>query len=268
MVRAAIDGVYADPFFESFPGQQDAFDRRLRANIQKILRIYSGNMCDNGHALEIVEDDQVPTRRLPKYIMRSSYLELVKKLMEECRGRELPGTYNPLVVGDLFSRQCKPWEQITQNLAELVHGAASTTFHKILTVVCDENTSRRLMKGIIQPSLYNLRKKLKDKLDELLAPHLSIHPITYNDYLLETVQTEQGNRHDRKFERLVTSAFDDFLESGGDVTLTAAELEAALQEVKDGTRPDVEEYTVSLCADVAEAYYEVMTHSARPLKSC
>lgn len=58
MVQAAIDGVYADPFFASYPGQPDAFDRRFRANMQKILTIYAGSMVLHGHALEIVEDDK------------------------------------------------------------------------------------------------------------------------------------------------------------------------------------------------------------------
>jgi hypothetical protein len=109
MVQAAIDGVYADPFFASYPNQQDAFDRRLRANDQRTLTFYAGKMLLHDHALEIVEDDQKPIRQsCSKYMMRSIYLEKVKKLMAECRGRELPGTFNPLVVGDLFSQQCSP----------------------------------------------------------------------------------------------------------------------------------------------------------------
>lgn len=259
MVQAAIDGVYADPFFASYPGQQDAFERRLRANMQKMLTVYAGKMVLHGHALEVVEDDQTPIRRTPsKYIMRSDYLDIVKILMEECRGRELPGTFNPLVVGDLFSRQCKPWEHITQNLAEQVHEAAAITFNKILSEICDENTRTRLMKGLIQPSLHKLRKNLKGKLDELLEPHLSIHPITYNDYLTEHVQKIQGARHDRAFDALSTNACGYTAQSEATATSVALSiLLSTLRVLKDGTRPNVEEYSVSLAADVAAAYYKV-----------
>jgi hypothetical protein len=41
LIRAAIDGVYADVFFESRPGRSDAFERRLRANVQRILDDYA-----------------------------------------------------------------------------------------------------------------------------------------------------------------------------------------------------------------------------------
>ncbi|KAI0110612.1 P-loop containing nucleoside triphosphate hydrolase protein [Hypoxylon sp. NC0597] len=256
LVRAAIDGVYTDRFFESFPGQQDAFTRRLRAHVQKILDDYAEKMRVDGHALEIVEDGKQPTRTsCRRYVMRVDYLEDVKDLMVECRGRELPGTFNPLVVGDLFSRQCKPWELITQNLVEQIHEAAASNFNKTVSEICDENTRSRLMQGHIQPSLHRLRQDLKDKVDELLEPHLSIHPITYNDYLTDTVQNIQTERHDRKFDELSLDACGYTSESApADARLNVAKLLSAL---KLGTRPNVEEYSASLAADVAAAYYQI-----------
>ncbi|KAI0376730.1 P-loop containing nucleoside triphosphate hydrolase protein [Hypomontagnella monticulosa] len=257
LVRAAIDGVYADRFFESFPGQQDAFERRLRAHVQKILSEYAEEMRVNGHALEIVEDDLRPTRCNPRrYTMRADYLELVEDLTIECRGRELPGTYNPMVVADLFSRQCKPWELITQNLVERIHEAAATNFHKIVSEICDDNTKSRLMKGHIQPALHRLRQDLKDKVDELLEPHLSIHPITYNDYLTETVQEIQTQRHDRKVDALSFAACGFTSETALPIQ-DNVELLNLLRSLKVDTRPNVEEYAASLAADVAAAYYQV-----------
>ncbi|KAI2613376.1 P-loop containing nucleoside triphosphate hydrolase protein [Hypoxylon sp. NC1633] len=262
LVQAAIDGVYADRFFESFPGQQDAYERRLRAHVQKILSEYAEKMRIDGHALEIVEDDLQPTRTSRgRYVMRERYLEEVKDLMAECRGRELPGTYNPLVVGDLFSRQCKPWEEITQNLVEQIHEAAAKNFNKIVSEICDKNTTSRLMAGHIQPALHRLRQDLKDKVDELLDCHLSIHPITYNDYLTGTVQEIQTQRHDRKCDELSEFRCGDTIENlmGGvkDDDLDCSDLISLIRDLKAATRPNVEEYSASLASDVAAAYYQV-----------
>ncbi|KAI0883014.1 P-loop containing nucleoside triphosphate hydrolase protein [Annulohypoxylon maeteangense] len=255
--RAAIDGVYADPFFESFPGQQDAFERRLRAHVQKILDRYAEKMRVDGHALEVVEDEELPTRTIARrYMMRCDYLALVKELMVECRGRELPGTFNPLVVGDLFCRQCKPWGLITQNLVEEIHEAAASNFNKIVSEICDENTRSRLMKGHIQPALHLLRQDLKDKVDELLKPHSSIHPITYNDYLTETVQQIQTERHDRNFDD-ISFAMCQYTSGTAPALPVSVALSQLLNALKKGTRPDVEKDTASLAADVAEAYYQV-----------
>lgn len=94
LVQAAIYGVYADSFFESKPGNTDVFERRLRANLQKLLSDHSLVMTKDGHAMEIVEDDLTPERQnCHKFIYRAQYLTEVKRSMEECRSRELPGTY-------------------------------------------------------------------------------------------------------------------------------------------------------------------------------
>ncbi|OTB00157.1 hypothetical protein M426DRAFT_324476 [Hypoxylon sp. CI-4A] len=274
LVRSAIDGVYADRFFESYPGQQDAFERRLRAHVQKMLSDYAENMRIDGHTLEIVEDNLKPTRTsCRRYIMREDYLDIVKDLMVECRGQELPGTYNPLVVGDMFSRQCKPWEPITQNLVEQIHEAAARNFNKIVSEICDNNTRSRLMKGHIQPALHLLRQDLKKKVDELLEPHLSIHPITYNDYLTETVQTIQTERHDRMCDDISLEICGYTSETAPREEITA-HLRELLRELKYETRPNVEEYSASLAADVSAAYYMVALNkfvddvSVNAIESC
>ncbi|ROW07486.1 hypothetical protein VPNG_07085 [Cytospora leucostoma] len=256
LIRAGIDGVYADRFFESYAGQRDAFERRLRANVQKILTRYSERMTADGHALEIVEDDLQPERQ-SRFVFRSSYLKTVKIVMEEGRGRELPGTYNPLVVGDLFCRQCKPWQSISQNLVELIHEAASITFSKLLSEICDENTKGRLMKTMIQPALYKLRQSLKETVAELLEPHLSIHPITYNEDLTGSVTEIQAARHKRKFDATSRSVCSLDTKTATDGRHEGIRLLSLLKALLSATEPNPREYAASLCADVASAYYKV-----------
>jgi hypothetical protein len=83
---------------------------------------------------------------------------------------------------------------------------------------------------------------------------LSIHPITYNDYLTDSVQSTQSDRHSRKFDQLA-------LEYCGYTSSTAPNLGKVglLNGLKEGTKPNVEDYSASLAADVAKAYYEVFT---------
>lgn len=161
-----------------------------------------------------------------------------------------------MVVSDLFSQQCKPWQAISQNLVELIHEAAAITFNKLLSEICDVNTKTRLMKGMIQPSLYLLRKNLKDTVAELLQPHLSIHPITYNEYLTGAVQKIQGDRHKRKFDRASFEGCGWDTENG-DVGERFIYLSSLLQSLLAATAPNPKEYAASLAADVAAAYYKV-----------
>ncbi|KAJ9145013.1 Interferon-induced GTP-binding protein Mx [Pleurostoma richardsiae] len=256
LVRAAIDGVYADAFFES--RQEDVLDRRLRANVQLILAQYADEMRTDGHAREVVEDGETPQRSARSaYVMRAAYLDEVRDLMVKCRGRELPGTFNPLVVGDLFSQQCNPWEAITQDLVERIHDAAANTLNKLVSEICDSNTQTRLMTGHVQPALHELRKALKAKVGEFLAPHLSIHPITYNDYLTESVQKIQLERHTREFDRVTLDVVQETAESATKGFHDDIDLRRLLQGLKAVTAPDVEADTASLAADVAAAYYKI-----------
>lgn len=165
-----------------------------------------------------------------------------------------------MVVSDLFSQQCKPWQAISQNLVELIHEAAAITFNKLLSEICDVNTKARLMKNMIQPSLYLLRGNLKDTVAELLQPHLSIHPITYNEDLTEAVQKIQGDRHKRKFDRasFKSCGYDTENSDVGECDILLSGLLKSLLTV---TAPNPKEYAASLAADVAAAYYKVSSLS-------
>ncbi|KAL8392358.1 hypothetical protein RB599_005038 [Gaeumannomyces hyphopodioides] len=259
IIKEAIDGVYADRFFESLPGRSDAFDRRLRAHVQLILENYSKEMSKNGHKLEIVEDGTLPTR-VCSFIMRDVYIDTtVRTAMIECRGRELPGNYNPMVVGDLFSRQCKPWEGITQQLVEEIHGAAMATFNAALSDLCDQNTKGLLMRHLVQQALHSLRDELKQKVADFLEPHLSVHPITYNDSLIKAVHDTQARRYKRHFHQCVEDSILGLNLDGvaPDVSFSSDDVISALQDIRVDTTPDVESYSASLAADTAAAYYTV-----------
>lgn len=162
-----------------------------------------------------------------------------------------------MVVGDLFSRQCKPWQAITQKLVELIHEAAAITFNKLLSEICDANTKNRLMKGIIQPTLYDLRQKLQSHVAELLEPHLSVHPITYNEYLTDTVQQIQGDRHKRKFDATAIKVCKYDTNTALDMPATSVSLGPLLRSLLEATKPNPREYAASLAADVTAAYYKV-----------
>ena len=62
-------------------------------------------MRKEGHVKEIVE---TASKDHPRQISRSQYANTVNVVIERSRGCELPGTYNPLIMGELFSEQYKP----------------------------------------------------------------------------------------------------------------------------------------------------------------
>lgn len=110
---------------------------------------------------------------------------------------------------------------------------------------------------MIQPSLYKLRQQLRDKVEEFLEPHLSVHPISYNEDLVNSVQETQGQRHKRKFDRVAEKACGHNTETVQKGLYEQIPLKCLLDSLLKETEPDVREYSASLAADVAAAYYQV-----------
>lgn len=115
------------------------------------------------------------------------------------------------------------------------------------------------MKGIIQPALYKLRQSLKDTVVELLEPHLSIHPITYNESLADSVQKTQADRHKRKFDATARSIVQVDTDTANSLPYDKVALRILLTSLLKVTEPNPREYAASLCADVSAAYYKVRT---------
>ena len=104
-MKAAIDGQYTDAFFAGTEATT-AYSTRLRAVVQNNLSEFAEQMRTEGHS-RIIQEGPLLGNEDKRCVSRDHYMEEVKALMKETRGRELPGTYNPLIVADLFSRQRK-----------------------------------------------------------------------------------------------------------------------------------------------------------------
>ena len=73
----------------------------------------------------------------------------LRYIVQESRGRELPGTHNPLIVAELFSKQCIPWQDLVRSLLERVFHSASKAVDSILRNVADSETVDALLKLVL-----------------------------------------------------------------------------------------------------------------------
>jgi hypothetical protein len=123
-----------------------------------------------------------------RQISRSDYMLEVKSLMRRNRGRELPGTWNPMIISELFRDQCQPWKKIVGGcIAEIIR-AVHQVINDILEHVSVGETTEGIRRDIINAKMEILTQNLQEKVSEILNPHYSGHPITYNHYLTATVQ--------------------------------------------------------------------------------
>ncbi|KAI0009631.1 P-loop containing nucleoside triphosphate hydrolase protein [Xylariaceae sp. FL0662B] len=248
LIKAAIDGVYSDKFFGN-AREEEGYRRRLRAVIQNTLIDFSDDMRHHGQARRIVDTARRGDRQA---ISRTEYLKEVKDLMRRTRGCELPGTYNPLIVGELFHEQCQPWKYWLEEFTGRIFRASETAVSATLAHILDEDTRDKLWGELINDRLSQLNHQLQDKVAEILRPHENIHPITYNHYLTDNVKKARDGRYREAIAKGLAAAD---LNSRGNIF--SMPLKECLEVIMEHTETDMELHAASEAVDWMEAYYKV-----------
>ncbi|CAN9274782.1 unnamed protein product [Alternaria alternata] len=252
LVKAAVDGQYLDPFFGD-ASTNEGYQKRLRAVLQNTLTAFAADMRRKGHTFTIL--DEGPTDP-PHQISRKDYISKVTKLLERSRGRELPGTFDPLIIGHLFHEQRKPWAGLVNQYLDIVLHAVRFLARKALAHVCDEASLAGILRRFVYVRLERLTSELCDKVAELLKPHDSGHPITYNHYLTESVQKAQSARRTKEIRKSLEGLFGDHFAAGG-VQLFEMDVDVLINALVSKTEADMNTYASSTATDFMEAYYKV-----------
>lgn len=258
LMKAALDGTYNDPFFGSSNTEQ-GLDRRLRAVVQNLLTDFKEVMNEKGCSRKIIDsdpdcdedDDRMALSE--NEILRSDYIEEAGELISRNRGCELPGTFNPLIVGELFSDQCKPWEGLVMILRKKVLEAVNHVSLAVLQHVAVESTARKLG-PCISSSIRDLGDGLKSSFTDLLEPYQKLHPITYNHALTENVQKVQAERRRRYVEAKLEEAYPSALYIDRELRISRQILLGLLTV---DVETDMKLYGSALAVDYLEAYYNV-----------
>ena len=250
LIKAAIDGQYSDPFFGD-ASTSKGYQRRLRAVLQNTLTDFASDMRKKGHTFTILDDG--PTMP-PHYMSREDYIAKVAKLLDRSRGRELPGTFDPLVVGQLFHEQRKPWPGLVNQYTNIILRAVFALAADALSHVCDENTHAGLTRQFLHIRLEKLSVGLRAKVEELMRPYEIGHPITYNHYLTENVQKAQSKRQANEVRRSLAGSFGEELVG---TRVMDVNLDALVNALVAKTEANMSNYASSTATDFMEAYYKV-----------
>jgi GTPase SAR1 family protein len=260
LVKAAVGGVYGHEFFGSAT-TEEGYSKRLRAVIQALLIDFADDMRRDGHDREIVDDvddddDGDDEESGPTKIARDDYVLEVRTLLRKSRGCELAGTFNPLIIGDLFFQQARPWKGIVTDYCHKVLEASKLCVDFGLLHLTDDRTRAGLYREVIDPALDEISKSLEQKVLELMKPHQNGHPITYNHAFTETVQKAREEHRKKELERRLNKFFK--LKPGAAcVSHQNFNIPDLLNVLAKETEQDMELYACSEAADCMEAYYQV-----------
>ncbi|WEW59424.1 hypothetical protein PRK78_004896 [Emydomyces testavorans] len=255
LMQAAIDGVYSHDFFGDASSEQ-GYSHRLRAVIANILGDFSSDMRRKGQKRTIVDNDTTVNRHaFPPQVKRTDFIDEVRDLMKRSKGRELPGTFNPLIIGDLFYQQASPWEHIVQNYTGKVLEATKQFLKLALAYCSDDTTQQALLMEIIGPAMETYAEQLTTKIHEILQPHKKGHPITYNHYFTENIQKIRQEKNRRDMANNLRSFFN--LETTNGCIDPLFEPDKLVDALTQETEYDMDRYAASEAICYMEAYYRV-----------
>ncbi len=179
---------------------------------------------------------------------------MAKERIRRSRGRELSGTFNPMVIGELFVEQCEPWQRIASNVKlEILRAVHEVTKAIVDHIAISETTSGIL--SLVGGYLETWKSELEAEFTALLKPYVESHPITFNHYLTDTVQKAQAERRrkslNKQFREIIGN--DEFA-SGQKICIYPARV---LNQLEQRIEVDMERHGSELAVDYMEAYYKV-----------
>jgi hypothetical protein len=266
LTSAAIEGTYRDPYFGSSLSD-DGYQKRLCVRTMSLLKEFSDIMRNNGHAIQLV--DKLPPkyshkRGSPRKMTREDYYAQVQMRMRRNGGKELPGLYNPSIVGDLFYDQAEPWnglvEEVVVELLKHVHAAVMHALKDCL----DDATIDGVYREFIDDGMNSLEEALRKKAEEVLKPHAGGEVLTLNHHFIKNIMTkrEEKARKDisqRLFEFLGVNPNSPVKDRRYKGDFDVLQL---LDVLVKQSEPDMEHFAAVDCVNAMESYYKVRTSTA------
>ena len=253
LIASAIEPAYNDAYFGDAMSDE-GYQKRLCTVVQNRLWDFNREMSKHGQQEKIVGDT---VALKDGQINRSKFVEKVQQRIRRSRGRELPGTFNPLVIGDLFHTQCKPWETIVNKYTEQILTDIRKAVIPALREVLDEKSLDGLLEHVINPSLERLGDMLRAGTSELLEPHQTGHPITYNHYFTENIQKARQAHFRQTTINILKEFFGPYYDQGQMGQSPAFEMNDLVNALSAQSEADMERFACSEAVDCMVAYYKV-----------
>ncbi|KAM0480455.1 hypothetical protein ACHAPX_004286 [Trichoderma viride] len=264
LMQAASDGTYTNPFFSaSNDDDESSYCRRIRAVIQNLNREFADEMESQGQYYKITDSPRKNTimghfRSKAIEMTRDDFVKKVVDMMSYRRGRELPNSFSPEVVTDLFRMQSTPWKPIVQRHVQKVWEATKVFLSQLVAHISDSATVAAIMEMIINPKLDALLANLREKTAVLLYPYEYSHPVTYNSEFTETLRKIRLKRQAPQLDEILHKFFPNApLDSQSYDSGDYIDLAGLRKELVQRLEPDLYRASASDALDSADAYYEI-----------
>ena len=223
LIRMACDGSYDAPFFGNIDvdaeieAEQNSL--RLRAVVQHLNIQFCKRVRTHGHTFQISKatDSEHGTdestgvdpwtaakkkarnpMKKPACMTRQQAIKWASHIQERIRGRELPGVFNPMIIGYIFQEQSVRWEEIARKHINIVADTCKRFVLRVLNSIGTTEVREKLTTSKILPFLKQTHQAALEELEHILKDK-ACHPITYNHYFTDNIQKIQQDRYINHF---------------------------------------------------------------------
>ena len=190
LCKDACDGNYDDRFFGNAMEYSNV-PKRVRAVVQNESMAFEKKMRLNGCRWTLGNKlSQGDT-----CITREQAIDRVVVLLQRSRGRELPGTFNPLLIGELFRDYASPWEGLANRHVLQVWRKVKLFLENLARFLAEDEVCDALFRLCIDPLMDKKLKAAKNEVSKLTLQQ-SRHPMTYNHYFTENVAKKESKHKD------------------------------------------------------------------------
>jgi hypothetical protein len=290
ILNMGVSGNYENEFFgrvntkAAVEEEQNAY--RFRAVVQHLNIQFAERMRQQGHKYSIDEEtdtekdncdasneifqffgDKKVSKKIeklssvPQRMAREEAIQWVLQIMQRSRGRELPGTFNPILISHLFWDQSERWESLARGHIDLVANACERFVLHVLDHVTAPEVKSRLLTMTVSPALKAAYGAATNEL-KLIIEDKKRHPITYNHYFTDALQKTQQERYTRRLSKLsqeatVSVSQKTFTGGSGYEQREYIKPEAFKQALDRTTEKDMDRFSAEQALDAYDAYYKV-----------
>ena len=202
-----------------------------------------------------------PVPGTPIQLTRSQAVKWVSHALVKSRGRELPGNFNPLLIGELFWEQSSSWRCLAEEHAEKVSDICSSFLQNLLKERCPKDVFFRLWSSQLQDELKFRSEAAGKELDQIMEDVKS-YPINYNHHYTDIVTKKRQAREQKSLKKCIDSSTTKtstptFLRNHGSVNSTQVDVERAVQKYYQCIEPDMEKLSCEEALDCMFAIYKV-----------
>ena len=141
----------------------------------------------------------------PKGLSKAETLDWVKGVLDRTRGRELPGNFNALAVGELFWEQSSKWTAFAEQHLRRVANLCTRFMKDVLEENCAKHVHNSLWNAMVKVALKQRLEAAEKELSSL-SQDLKDYPINYNHHYTDTKRKRRLEREKSEITKCIKKA--------------------------------------------------------------